>query len=103
MLLPGEENVAEATLACLTKIVLDAPRAPRHISWASSAAAFTPTESLNPVPKAELTLFRPNTVVLALAHWATALVVVIVAMDTADAIVRQRKWTFRADTNVRLL
>ena len=83
--------------------MLDAPRAPRHTSWASGTAAFTPTESLNPVPKAELTLFRPDTVALDLAHWAMALVDVIAAMATVDAIVSHRRWMFRVDTNVRLL
>jgi hypothetical protein len=78
VLLPGELNVAEATFACLTKLVLDAPRAPRHTSWASAAAALTPIESLKSVPKKKLTLFLPDTVALDLAHWATAFVVVSV-------------------------
>lgn len=72
--MPGDVKVEDEILVYLTKRVLCAPSAPRHTSWASAAAAFTPIESLKPVPKAKLTLFRPETVALGFLHCANAAV-----------------------------
>jgi hypothetical protein len=68
VLLLGDVNVVDEMFVYLTKRVLWAPSAPRHTSCASAGAAFTPIESLKPVPKAKLMLLRPETVALGFVH-----------------------------------